>query len=408
MKWNNGRIRKNNLKHYNDSDVNYSDAYKNKRSKKSNRKIFLSVLILFFCMIFIFTFFNGDRFSDGNIVSWVWEDLLGFGSGQGYPINIDGTIVENNNFKIMNNDIAMLSDISFTSFNKSGRMIANRQHSFASPKLKVKGNRAIIYNVGGKGIQIESTSSTVFKDTLPNNIIAADISKNGNYVVVSESNGYLNEMTLYSGKNEEKYKYYFSEYYITDVAISKKGDYAAATGITSENGNMKSVVYIFDFKSETPKFIFDYGDNTLFSVSFLTDGSVAAVGDKGFAVFNCFKDNRKEFSYDGRMLRCFKVAYNDGVVMSLSPTEDGRNCNVISFDTNGNQRLNIDTEFKVKDVSLKDKNVVVLESDKIHKYNLKGDKKGEFIVGDDSKQVEIFSSNIAFVLGVSNVYKLSI
>lgn len=403
MEGNNGRFKKINLKYYNkDDNINDRNIGKNQK-----RKIFLSLLIIFFCMVFIFTFFNRDRFSDGNIVGWVWEDLLGFGSGQGYPVNIDGTIVENNNFKIMNNNIAMLSDISFTSYNKSGRMIANRQHSFALPKLKVKGNRAIIYNVGGKGIQIESTSSTVFKNTLSNNIIAADISKNGDYVVVNESNGYLNEMTLYSGKNEEKYKYYFSEYYITDVAISKKGDYAAATGITSENGNMKSVVYIFDFKSETPKFVFDCKDNTLFSVAFLTDSNVAAVGDKSFAVFSCSKDNKKEFLYDGRMLRCFKVSYKDGIIMSLSPTEDGRNCNVIAFDTSGNQRLNVDTEFKVKDVSLKDKNVAILESNKIHKYNLKGDKNGEFIVGDDSKQIEIFSSNIAFILGVSNVYKIS-
>lgn len=402
---------KNNLykrKNPGNENTNVNSTYSNWANKNPRIKILLSVLIVLSCMVFVFAFFNRDRLSSNNIVSWICEDIFGFGGGQGYPIDIDGTIVENNNFKIMNKNIAMVSDISFTSFNKNGKRVVSQQHSFASPKLKVNGNRAIIYNVGGKGIQIEYGKSTVYKGTLEKDIIASAISERGNYVVACESNGYLSEMTLYSEKNEEKYKYYFSEYYITDVAINKKGNYVVASGISSENGNLKSAIYIFDFKTETPRSVFEYNDNMIFSVSFLTENNIAAVGDKNIVFFNVSKGELNNFSYDNRVLRCFKNYYNGGSVISLSLTEDGRNCSVISFGTKGNQKLNLDTEFKIKDVALKNKSVAVLESDTIHRYNLKGEKKGEHFIGDDSKQIELLSQHAAYVLGVSEIYKIHI
>ena len=98
------------------------------------------------------------------------------------------------------------------------------------------------YNIGGKGFQIENRGSTIFKSTLESDIIAADISQKGDYIIVNKSNEYFNEMTLYSSKNEERYKYYFSEYYITDVAINKSGDYAAISGISAKDGKIKSAV----------------------------------------------------------------------------------------------------------------------------------------------------------------------
>lgn len=401
-----GAKRGSDLQEKQDYNIKNNDIYDKKVSKNPKRRLMLSFFIVLVCMVFVFTFFNRDKLSTENIVGWIYEDLLGFGGGQGYPVDIDGTIVENNNFKIMNKNIAMVSDISFTSLNKNGKQIANEQHSFASPKLKVNGNRAIIYNVGGKGIQIEYGKSTAYKGNLDNNIVAAAISEKGDYITVCESNGYLSEMTLYSEKNEEKYKYYFSEYYITDVAINKKGNYAVASGISTENENIKSAVYIFDFKTESPKSVFEYNDNMIFSVSFLTENNMSAVGDKGITFFNTSKGEINNFSYDGRILKCFKNYYNDGSIISLSLTEDGRNCSVISFSTNGNKKLDLDTEFKVKDVSLKDKNIVILESDMVHKYDLKGQKKGDKFVGEDSKQIDMFSHHVVYVLAVSDIYKI--
>ena len=52
--------------------------------------------------------------------------------------------------------------------------------------------------------------------------------------------------------------------------------------------------------------------------------------------------------------------------------------------------------------------VAVLESDTIHRYNLKGEKKGEHFIGDDSKQIELLSQHSAYVLGVSEIYKIHI
>lgn len=384
------------------------DKHKKRGDNKKKRKVLMSVLILVLCTIFVFSFSNKGRIDSGNIFSWILEDLLGIGAGQGYPVNIDGTFVENGNFKIINKNISMVSDISFTSFNKTGKLISNEQHSYALPKIKVKNKYAIIYNVGGKGFQIENRGSTIFKSTLESDIIAADISQKGDYIIVNKSNEYFNEMTLYSSKNEERYKYYFSEYYITDVAINKSGDYAAISGISAKDGKIKSAVYIFDFKSETPRHILEYDSNMLFSSSFLSDNNIVLVGDKGIIFANTKKGFLSEFSYEKRVLRCFESSIDEGIVVSLSATEDGRNCSVISFDTSGKQKLNIETELKVKDVSLKYKNVAVLESGKVYRYNLKGEKKGECDVGEDGKQIELFSSGGAYVLGVSEVYKILI
>ena len=93
----------------------------------------------------------------------------------------------------------------------------SRQHSFSTPVLKIGGSRALIYNLGGNSFQIESRSKTILKkDGLSHNILAGDISQSGEFAIVTESEGYFSELTVYDKNTQAidsedyRYRYYLS------------------------------------------------------------------------------------------------------------------------------------------------------------------------------------------------------
>lgn len=375
----------------------------NKRSSRISKKTKRILLVLAACFVFVLIAFNVQNLSPGNIVFWIEDKFLGISGGSGYPVDIIGTQVDANNFKLMERDLIVVSDTSFVALSASGTELTNRQHSFSAPILKTAGSKALIYNLQGTGYQTETRAKTIAKQTMPYRILTGAIAANGNYAIVTESKDYLGEMTVYSEDQSELYKYYFSEYYITDVCLSNDGKSAAAVGISTNGGALKSVLYLFHIKDQEPKVVFEYENNLMLSVEYCSDGNVIAVGDTLTSFVRPSKKEKQDFAYDKKSLTCFETDIDSGVVLSLSSTADNRNCQVISFDTSGKTTAQIETGRKVYSVAMKDSRIAVLSDGTIISYSSKGDQRGQYEVGNDAKKILLPTQGKAYVLGISEI-----
>ena len=369
-------------------------------------KIRSIIVILCVSFLFIILWINRNRLSIDSVTNWLEGRALSIGMGDGYPSDISGDEIEACNFALLDNDITLLTNTSFTVLNNTAKQMTNRPHKFNKPMMKTSGGRAILYDVGGKDYSIETIAKNIKSDKCENEIINCSISESGTYGILTESKDYLCEMTIYDKNSAEKYKYYFSEYYISNISLNNKGTNAVVCGISAEEGKLKSVVYVFDFKSEAPINKFEYEENMIREVKYINSGSVAVVGDKTAGVINLRTNTRKDFDYDKKFLTCFNIDTEEGIILSLSSVEGGQNCEIVLLDRNGNEIKRIATLYTITYITSKNNRIIGINDNEVFAYRTSGDADGNWRVANNIKAIQLKSTNLCYVLGVNKIYKL--
>ena len=139
-------------------------------------------------------------------------------------------------------------------------------HNFQYPVVKNSNFKSLIFDSDGTNFMVTTKSKELSNLSLEQKIITGDISDRDNLVLVTESDEYCCEMKVLSINGEDKYQYCFSKLYVSDVAINNSGDKVAICGIQSDGEKTKSVIQIFDIKSESALFIKEFENNVFFSI----------------------------------------------------------------------------------------------------------------------------------------------
>lgn len=381
------------------------------------KPLFKVFLILLACGLAVFLWFNRANLAPDRVGDWIQESLMGMGVGPGFPAPMVGSDVAKDNFQLMDQDAVLVSDTSFVMLNKTAKELANRQHSFSTPVLKVAGSRALVYNLGGNAFQIESRSKNILKQAeLGDNILAGDLSESGVFAIATESKGYFSKLTIYAknsqGTDPEDYlyRYSFSDYYITSVALNHAGTSVAAVGVSANEGALRSALYLFDdFNSpdpkESPDFIFD--DNLILATRYLDNGNIAVVGDREAYIIVPKTGEKIVYSYRQRTLANFEIT-GESLILALSKSNDGRACDIVLLDHDGKLSSEFSTGHKVLSVSYRNGMVALLDSGTIYGYSEGGEETGRWDAGGDARKILLYAKNSAYVLGVSEVRQVAL
>lgn len=333
-------------------------------------------------------------------------ELFSSFSNSHFSHGIQGTVVEKGNFQLMGNGVAATSDTSFTYLNKNGKQLNNDLHSFNEPAMDTDGNWAIIYNKNGKDFQVEHNSSQVTKKTLDDAIICAAVSQKGTYAVVTKSNNYVADLYVYNSQGDEKYKYHFAENYVTDIAVNKEGTKAIVSCVQTDDGTMKSVIYVINFSKEKEEAKIDLKDNMVLKVDYMYDDTPVAIGEKYTSFINSSKNSKTDFSYDNKNLASYSVNPDFGVSLALSSSEDGHNCNCIVLGTNCDKKADFQTDIAVESIYSKSNTVAALCQGQIYIFNLKGNNTSKVEVGTDTSKILLGAQKYCYVLGISEIKKV--
>lgn len=383
--------------------VKYIKNFTDKIPKKFVR-VFIILLLSFFSVII---FVNREKFSPDYIGTFFADSFAEASFGPGFPHKINGSKVSCENFKVIDKDVVLLSDLSLTTLNSSASEMLQKQHSYQNPMLKTCSTRAIFYDLGGKNLEVTSKSKTLHTASTDYNIISAAISNYGTFAVVTEAKGFLAQLTVFSKDSKSVYyRYNFANHYITDVAISEDGRSAAVCGATARDGSVVSSVYVFDYNREEPWVKFDYSDNMFIRLEYLSNGNVVAVGDKLVSVINPYRGTHEDYSYDNKNIVGFDVNKKDGVLLALSLSEDGTNTDMVLIGQNGKLEKSFHTEHSVKAVSFNHHKSAALSYGKVYVYNFSGHLLNSFDVGVDTKNIRLFSGKELYTLGLTEVNKI--
>lgn len=244
---------------------------------------------------------NWEHIAPEAMLDWA-ETQFGEGdAGDGYPFAIDGnTVVGMGQVK---NHLAVLTDSSLQFLNSTAGRVVNRPHTLSDPLLKTAGRYAMLAEIGGSRVQLETRRETALKLELDNRkIYTADLTTNGIVAVATDSasQSYVCGIQVYNSRGKLIYEYKSSKYLITNLSLSPNGRGLAAIGAAAEGGALKSVLLLFDLSEDTPTEHVGT-DLLLYDVTYFGSGTVLAVGDNECWAVDT-DGNRTVFSLEGMEL----------------------------------------------------------------------------------------------------------
>lgn len=388
---------------YEDMPLDDYEQEKTDISPEAVKKIIIGVCIALATGLIVFAFANREKLTWDNISSWWTYDVLG-NAGNGYPVNLVGAEVMSNNFSVNQGRVAYASDTSFVTLNSTGSEIANIQLRYSKTVMKSAGNRFLTFGIGSSGYQIQNFDSLLYSGEAEGAVYTGDIASNGVYGLVTEGGGYLSVLYVFNNNNNRIYKYSFSEYYVNSIALNSDGSGCVVCGITSDNGALKTGVYVLDFSKEEPVSQYSISGDAILDCKYISGDKAALVGQ--FASYIVKKGDEKYITknYEGKQLAnyCFNPDTNS-FVLALSKSGDGRTCVLEVYNDNGEKKSSVNTNYGAKSLSLYKGMVAVLDGNTVYVFNSEGKQLYSCYAGTGSKRVILTSDRTAYVLSVNQV-----
>ncbi len=375
-----------------------------KREGRAPKWVYRIILILILCFASMLLWFNRSNLTPENVLDWAQTQIVGMGTGDGFPYEIAGNEVSSGNFKSMNKELVMVRDTELTVLNSTAKETLSRQHSFSKPVMKLNGPRTLIYNLGGVGYQIETQRSTAVKGNTSGNILCGALAGNGRYALITQESGYCGYLTAYLPNNQPMFHYWFSEYYPTAAALNARGTKAVVTGASAKDGGLTSAVYLLNFSDSKPVSpIGTYTENMMVDTAFYDDGTAVAVGDRLTAVINTDTGKKVDFDYEGKQLAAYDMN-NGKTALSLVPYQNSASSELVVLDTSGKAAATIPLKQAVKSVSLFGGTVAALADGRVYFYSAStGAAQGSCSAGNDAAAIALGSETSVYILGVTEV-----
>ena len=379
-----------------------------RRQRRLPGWVYRIVAVLLIAVLGLVLYVNRGNLTPEKIGDWVQERVVGMGVGDGYPAAITGSQVLACNFTSASGDVVMVSDTHLTALNSTAKEVLSRQHSFSFPILRLNGDQALLYNLGGKGYQVETRAKTVFRGDAENNILGGAMAANGHYALLTESTDYLGQLTVYTGENEEQYVYRFSSCYPVTAALSPDASRALVCGVYAEGGAFASSLYLIDLNSSSgvePSASF--AETTPLAAYWYGDGTAAAVCDTLAAVVTESGAVRR-YGFGGWQLTC--SAGGDGcTALGLSPYADAASGKLVLLDGQGREARSFSLSAEPDAVSVYGNTAAVLADGTVCAYSIAdGVLIAQADAGEDAVSLALANESSAYILGVSEIRTVSL
>ncbi len=247
-----------------------------------------------------------DSLSPAAISDWFSDTFSGGGRGDGFPLTVDGDAVTDAG--ALGDALAVLSDNALTVYNKNAGELARRLHNYAEPALELSGSYALVAEIGGKRLTLETRRETVLEFTAPSAIVTAAVAKNGRFAIATGADkSHTSKVTVYDRRGEELYSWVSAELQVVDLAFNEAGTQVAVAGVTAKNAELYSALTVLSVAGNAPV-SYEAAGVMLCAVGFADNDTVAAVGSDVLWMAAADGSGKTEYRYTDRELLSFAVS----------------------------------------------------------------------------------------------------
>ena len=328
------------------------------------------------------TIVNDGKLADGN-----------------FPIEITGSV--NYQTDCADNCVIILSDAYIYFYSEEGGLIKKRQHAYTNAVMNAMNDKVLVYEHGGNRFSVEDRTGIIYSQQLDENIIFARLSKEGYTAVVTTSQKYECEISVYDSRGEVIYERKCIQK-VSDISFTENSTGCIIGYIYAENGSLVTSVQEAEFTVSGEKWTSPGLDTFGFDVYSFSDGAfvlgIDACGyvDKSGQISSFYR-------YDGDLEDGSSSNGQSAVIIN---DEDRRKYVMALFDGGGKEPIIIGFETPLIDVTVSGGLAYVMTQNAVIAYDFTGSLRSTASV-NDSYTGFVRSESYVFLKSFSKIDRIN-
>jgi len=207
------------------------------KGNRQSKKVIVARILSFFVLVAaVFTsVFSLWLYFTGTHISSAKKEFMAIISvsekGKGYPFEFEQT--GSSSARMLGSCLGLLDSDSLTILNSTAKEITSLRHSYANAQMEGCKKKAVIFDRGGRALEVVGFSGSLIKKTTGNDILTATVGERGQVGVATKSDTAQSEFIVYEKDGNEMFRWECASERISSVAISDNGKFAAVCVIGS-------------------------------------------------------------------------------------------------------------------------------------------------------------------------------
>ena len=362
--------------------------------------VFILVIMAFAVGVFCFFRFDGVR--------WVEEQVAAFTSGSGYPLEFAGdTLVD---IQPVGKNVALLTDTSFYLYNRSASQMANVQHNFHTPVMDVEGNRILLYDRGAQKLTVYDKSREIYSKDFDYPIISAALSDRGTLLVITETQRYIAEVTVFDKLGGQLFKWYSSKNYVLGADFFSGGDSFGVMALNGVEGDISSTVSFFFVHNTEEEALFathDYTGSLLVDLHSKSGGSMTAVFTDQVVAYDKAGQETGRYHLDSQILSSYNNEPDNYTLLLLGDYASLKSNDLLVLDQQAQQVCSIQLTQQVLQVEADDERIYCIGEETVWVYDYTGALLGETQVNTEILRARLIGGQL-YAVTISDVRLLEL
>lgn len=255
-----------------------AEVYYTRLANRAKIGMFSVIILLVVFCLFSYSFYPEELTVENfryllKFISFEQNDTVEVGSVIAF--DTDTT----NQYAMVRGDIAVLSKTQLAVYDTAGQILQRVQLKNENPALITAGKNMIIYDIGGKKLDVYNSFSPVYSESFSHPILGVSASDNGSYAVLSGAKNYRSAIYVYDNNYRPIFSHSFPTEYTTAIELSRDGKKILTLSHITENGAYLGSAALFDVTAEEPIANFKFVGELPLSCHFASDGGYMILTD---------------------------------------------------------------------------------------------------------------------------------
>lgn len=246
--------------------------------------------------------------------------------------------------------------------------------SLMSPAAADRGKYTLIYDRGGRELRLFSDHTLRYRGASEHELLAADVNSKGQLAFVTKADGYRTMVTVTDEKQNDIYRWYSAERYLSAVALSESGEEFCAVSLAGSSGDVESRLSFSSIKEDESAAQVSLPGELVFDLSYKNNGSITAITDRALYVFTRDGELVSKYEYGERVLQYFDISSEDHTVLVLGNHVYGTETNLVVLDNSLKVVSDGETGGEVDAISTDGRRILLTSGESILVFNAYGDR----------------------------------
>ncbi|MBE6939689.1 MAG: hypothetical protein E7457_02560 [Ruminococcaceae bacterium] len=275
---------------------------------------------------------------------------------------------KDNNFASLGGSLLTASSGQLSLLGENGAVRYHAGLKFNQAAIVANGDRAVVYDMGGKDLYALDSKGLVWQKTCDGQILSVQINEDGWAAVTLNKSGYKAVVEIYDGKGKLAFAFQSADRFVMTSAVAHNSKQMAAVTLGQADGAFVSSVVIYRLNSEERLAICDLPGSAVYDLG-LVEENYCAIAEDGLYFVKQDGTLLDAYSFEGRFLRRCSLQGDGYAALLLGDYKSGSQGRLVTVDEKGQLIAQLEIDREVLSLSAAGRYVAVLYSDSLMIYD---------------------------------------